>query len=122
MKLHLNEFVGNFAVSGHGKGFVQVGATRVETPLIVLADRLIAPWELADARAPAIADFAALLEMKPELVVFGSGAQFRFPDPRIGAAFGALRIGFETMDTPAACRTFNVLLSEGRRVAAALIV
>ena len=60
--------------------------------------------------------------MKPELVVFGSGATFRFPDARIIAAFSQAHIGFDVMDTPAACRTYNVLMGEGRHVAAALLV
>ena len=67
-------------------------------------------------------DFAALLDLKPELVVFGSGAVFRFPERRIMAAFANARIGFEVMDTPAACRTYNVLMSEGRQIAAALLI
>jgi uncharacterized protein len=69
-----------------------------------------------------IADFAELLELKPDLVLFGSGATFRFPDRSLLAAFAQTHIGFEVMDTPAACRTYNVLSSEGRRIAAALLV
>ena len=54
--------------------------------------------------------------------MFGSGRMFRFPHPRILAAFSQRRIGFEVMDTPAACRTYNVLMSEARKVAAALLI
>lgn len=122
MKLHLNSFAESFAITGHGAGFVQVGTTKVSTPLIVLADKLIAPWAVANPSSIALVDFAPLAEQDLELIVFGSGPTFRFPHPRIAAAFGARRVGFESMDTPAACRTFNVLVSEGRRVAAALIV
>jgi uncharacterized protein len=122
MKLNLNSFAESFAISGHGPGFVQVGTTKVSTPLIVLPDKLIAPWVIANPASMTLEDFLPLAEQDLELVVFGSGATFRFPHPRIAAAFGARRVGFESMDTPAACRTFNVLLSEGRRVAAALIV
>ncbi|MBL8519443.1 MAG: Mth938-like domain-containing protein [Betaproteobacteria bacterium] len=122
MKLHLNSFAESFAITGHGEGFVQVGATRVAGPLIVMPDRLISPWLVADPAELSVEDFAPLSSEDLELVVFGSGAAFRFPHPRIAASFGARRTGFEVMDTPAACRTFNVLLSEGRRVAAALLV
>ncbi|MBL8523392.1 MAG: Mth938-like domain-containing protein [Betaproteobacteria bacterium] len=122
MKLHLNATAGVNAITGHGPGFVQINQNRVETPLIVMSDQLISPWQVIDPANPALADFAALLELKPELVVFGSGARFRFPDARIMAAFSQARIGFEAMDTPAACRTYNVLMSEGRSVVAALLV
>ncbi len=122
MKLHLNSSAGLNTVTGHGAGFVQVNQTRIESPLILLPDKLVAPWSIADIGALSLADFALLIEMKPELVVFGSGATFRFPDARIMAAFSQARIGFDVMDTPAACRTYNVLMGEGRHVAAALLV
>lgn len=122
MKLHLNSFDGQNAISGHGPGFVMVNSTRLETAAIVMPDKLISPWTVADPSAMDIADFAILLELKPELVLFGSGVSFRFPHPRIMAAFSQARIGFDVMDTPAACRTYNVLTSEGRIVAAALLI
>lgn len=122
MKLHLHTTDGHNAITGHGAGFVQVNQSRVDSSLIVLPDKLISPWLVADAGAPGLADFAELMALKPELVVFGSGTVFRFPDVRIMAAFSQARIGFEVMDTPAACRTYNVLMSEGRNVAAALLV
>jgi uncharacterized protein len=122
VKLHLNSFEGKNSVSGHGPGFVMVNGTRLETAAIVMPDKLISPWQVADPSAVAVADFGVLLELKPELVIFGSGVSFRFPDPRIMAAFSQARIGFDVMDTPAACRTYNVLTSEGRIVAAALLI
>lgn len=122
MKLHLNSATGLNTISGHGKGFVQVNQQRVTTPLILLPDKLIAPWNITDIGALSMADFTLLIEMKPELVVFGSGSAFRFPDARILAAFSQARIGFDVMDTPAACRTYNVLMGEGRNVAAALVI
>jgi uncharacterized protein len=122
MKLHLNSFDGQNSISGHGPGFVMVNSTRLETAAIVMPDKIISPWAVSDPSAMDIADFAILLELKPELVLFGSGESFRFPHPRIMAAFSQARIGFDVMDTPAACRTYNVLTSEGRIVAAALLI
>ncbi len=122
MKLHLEANADSFAITGHGPGFVQVGSSRVTSSLILLPDQLIAPWVVADPAAMVLEDFRLLEGHALELVVFGSGAAFRFPHPAIAAHFGAQRTGFEVMDTPAACRTFNVLRAEGRRVAAALIV
>jgi uncharacterized protein len=122
MKLHLNTTAGLNTITGHGPGFVQVNQSRIETSLIVMPDKLISPWPVEDISTMTFADFASLVEMKPELIVFGSGPRFRFPDARIMAAFSQARVGFEAMDTPAACRTYNVLMSEARGVAAALIV
>ena len=122
MKLHLNISAGFNAVTGHGLGFVVVNQQRIETSLILMADKLITPWAVAGLAGLTLADFAPLIDLNPELVVFGAGQSFQFPDRRIMAAFSAARIGFETMDTPAACRTYNVLVGEGRDVAAALLV
>ncbi len=67
-------------------------------------------------------DFDALLALKPELVIFGSGRTLRFVHPSITRGLIEARIGIECMDTAAACRTYNVLVSEGRRAVAALII
>ena len=124
VKLHLDNASGFNFITGHGPGYVAVNGGNIKNPVIVLPDRIINPWFIASATVPelCIADFAELLALKPELVVFGSGATFRFPDSRIMAAFSHARIGFDVMDTPAACRTYNVLMGEGRHVAAALLV
>ncbi|HEX9391755.1 MAG TPA: Mth938-like domain-containing protein [Usitatibacteraceae bacterium] len=122
MKLHLNTSDGLHTITGHGEGYVAVNQQKIEHALIVMPAQLINPWTLAYAAAVSLADFEVLLEIGPELVVFGSGPVFRFPDQRIMVAFSQRRIGFEVMDTPAACRTYNVLMSEGRNVAAALLV
>ncbi len=126
MKLHLDRITGANAINGHGPGFVAVNGSNINHPVIVLPDKIIDPWLItsmpATAQSLCVADFAALLAIKPELVVFGSGAKFQFPLPTILAVFSTARIGFEVMDTPAACRTYNVLMSEGRRVAAALLI
>ena len=126
LKLHLDPVTGANAITGHGKGYVAINGGNVANEVIVLPEMLINPWQLAVPSAGAQSlctdDFATLLQLKPELVIFGSGATFRFPDRRIMSVFAEARIGFEVMDTPAACRTYNVLMSEGRRIAAALLI
>jgi uncharacterized protein len=121
MKLHLHDAPGQNTISGHGPGYVDVSGQRISSALIVAPMRLISPWQ-ASFETLTLDNFADVLTMKPALVVFGSGPSFRFPDTRILAAFSQARIGFEVMDTGAACRTYNVLMSEGRDVAAALLV
>jgi uncharacterized protein len=67
-------------------------------------------------------DFAGLIAGAPEIVLLGTGPKIRFPHPRLTHALTDARIGLEVMDTPAACRTFNILAAEGRKVLAALLV
>ncbi len=122
MKLHLNDTVGLNVITGHGDGSVSVNNQPISNALIVMPDKIIDPWQIADLSALLLIDFGVLLDLKPELVIFGSGKSFRFPDSRIMAAFAQARIGFEIMDTAAACRTYNVLAGESRNVAGALLV
>ena len=65
--------------------------------------------------------FEALLELEPELVILGTGARQRFPHPRLTVALSGARIGLEVMATGAACRTYNILMGEGRRVVAVIL-
>ncbi len=80
------------------------------------------PWAPTQFDDLLEAHFEGLLDLKPELVIMGTGQRLRFPRPHLWRALIAAGVGFEAMDTAAACRTFNVLASEGRAVLAALIV
>ena len=122
MKLHLNTTDGQNTIFGYGAGYINVNGSQLAHPLIVTPEKLISPWNVGDIATLSFADFAELIVLKPTLVVFGSGSLFRFPDPHIMVAFSQAGIGFDVMDTGAACRTYNVLMSEGRSVAAALLV
>lgn len=79
-------------------------------------------WPVDALSALTAAHFEQVLALKPELVIFGSGTRLRFVSPALQRALIERRIGVETMDTPAACRTYNVLASEGRSVVAALLL
>jgi len=122
MKLHLNQIEGSHTITGHGDGYVAVDGQSVESSLLLSVDQLVTPWTSAGVADLRVDDFATVLDWRPALVVFGSGKTFAFPDMGILAAFSQARIGFEVMDTPAACRTYNVLAAEGRHVVAALLV
>lgn len=128
VKLHLDPITGSNAISGYGAGFIALNGQKINHPVIVMPGKIFNPWPLESLSTPPsvallrIENFAPLLDLKPELVLFGSGATFRFPHRDILAAFAEARIGFEIMDTPAACRTYNVLMSEGRDIAAALLI
>ncbi|GAP35533.1 Mth938-like domain-containing protein [Piscinibacter sakaiensis] len=121
MKLHADRLDGQNAIARHGPGGVLVNQTEHTRPVIVPWQGPVLPWDVASFDTLAAAHFEPLLALKPQLVLFGSGARLRFPPPRLLAGLMAARIGFEAMDTAAACRTYNVLLAEGREVVAALL-
>lgn len=121
MKFHLQTPASN-VVTGTGPGWVRVGQTEYRENLVLLPDAVIAGWAPNGFAALTEADFAALAAHAPEMVLLGTGLRQIFPHPRLLAPLSEGRIGVEVMDTRAACRTFNILVAEDRRVAAALIV
>ncbi|MCX7674087.1 MAG: Mth938-like domain-containing protein [Thiobacillaceae bacterium] len=122
MKLHLASAPGAHWVTGYGQGYVLIDAQRYEASLILLPDCVIADWAVASVSALTAEHLAALLPLKPELVLLGTGSRLCFPSPAVLAGLIQCDIGVEVMDTQAACRTYNILAAEGRRVAAALII
>ena len=121
MKFHLNAGTGNL-FTAYGPGYVEINKVRHESNLVVFPDHIASDWATGGFDGLVAEDFTSLLEWKPEIVLLGTGAAIRFPHPRLYAGLTAARIGVDVMDVQAACRTFNVLAAEGRRVAAALIV
>ncbi|HSQ80406.1 MAG TPA: Mth938-like domain-containing protein [Casimicrobiaceae bacterium] len=121
MKFHLQAPTAN-VVTGFGEGWVRIGADEYRAGVVILPDRIIGGWAPAGFDALLAEDFARLLAPEPEIVLLGTGARQRFPHPRLLAPLIEARIGVEVMDTRAACRTFNILVAEGRRVAAALAI
>lgn len=92
-----------------------------ENSLVVSGEELVVDWPVQSAEELAEVHLEPIFAMKPEIVILGTGAEHVFPDPRLLMQFYQRGIGLEAMTTPAACRTFNVLLSENRNVVAALI-
>ncbi|HEY8117658.1 MAG TPA: Mth938-like domain-containing protein [Methylophilaceae bacterium] len=122
MKLHLTHAAGNQLITGYGSGWVQVNELRYVHSLIVLPERLITDWPATDFGSLEAVHFETLLELKPEVVLLGTGDKHRFIHPRLSRSLTEAGIGVECMDTAAACRTYNILMAEGRHVAAALII
>jgi uncharacterized protein len=104
------------------RGRVQVNEQWFTGNLVVTADAIVSDWTVAALPRVTLEDLGPVLALGPELVILGSGHAPAPPDVELMAALAAHSIGLECMATPAACRTFNVLVHEGRRVAAALIV
>ena len=117
-------------INGYGAGWVSVGSVVAGVPSLekVSASVVIGSrgerldWAGVGFEALTAAHFEALAALKPELVVFGSGTKLRFPHPSLQRALMAAHIGLETMDTLAACRTYNILAGEGRHVVAVLLL
>ena len=120
MKLHASAPSALNTFSGYGEGFVMVNGERHESNLIVMPERLL-PWEVPSFDALAESSFQIFLELDLEVIVLGTGSKLRFPHPRLTQALARKRIGLEAMDLQAACRTYNILMAEERRVAAALL-
>lgn len=110
------------SITSYGAGWVAVNGERFERPLWVDSASGARPWPCTGYEQLDASHFSMFLEMRPELILFGSGDRLRFPRPEWLAALYAQRIGVETMDTQAACRTYNFLVGEGRKVIAALLV
>lgn len=121
MKFHLSTHSGR-VVTGVGPGWIRVEGTEYRENLILTPEEVIPGWAPGGFDALAREDFAALLEKEPELVLLGTGARVRFPHPKLTADLARAHVGIDAMDTAAACRTFNILAAEGRRVVAALLI
>lgn len=122
MKLHLTRAPGSQLITGCGDGWVEVNEQRHAHSLIVLPGLLVTDWNATAFDQLQPAHFERLAELKPELVLLGTGAAHRFVHPSLSRPLLEAGIGLECMTTPAACRTYNFLLAEGRHVAAALLL
>jgi uncharacterized protein len=122
MKLHLTQAAGNQLITGYGEGWVEVRAVRYEQSLIVLPNQVITDWDVRDFDSLTAKHFERLAELKPEVVLLGTGKTHRFIHPRLTAPLTAIGVSVECMDTAAACRTYNILMAEGRHVAVALLI
>ena len=122
VKIERDSPEGRNTFTGYGPGYVEVNKRRYSSSLLVSAARLVTDWPAASVDELTADHLAAILELAPEIAVIGSGAAFRFPDAARLAPLHQARIGVEVMDTTAACRTYNILLAEGRKVVAAVIV
>jgi uncharacterized protein len=101
---------------------LRIGEQRVQRSCLVTAERLITDWPPVSFEELAPVHLEAIFALAPELVLLGTGPTQRFAPPEVRSEFARRRIGLEVMQLGAACRTFNVLVQEGRRVLAALFL
>lgn len=122
MKFQLDQPQGGNNISKHDLRHVWVNGVEHARSVLVPWQGQPQAWDLTRFEDLTEAHFERILALKPELVIFGSGAKLRFPKPNLYRPLIQARIGMETMDIGAACRTYNVLASEGRAVLAALLI
>ena len=120
MKLHASAPGGANTITAYGDDYVKVNGERRDGSLIVTAEA-VKPWTPATFDALSADDFQPLADLGVEIVILGTGPRQRFPHPRLTASLSQARVGVEVMDTKAACRTFNILVAEARKVALALV-
>ena len=99
-----------------------IGAERITQSLVLGSHGERFDWQVTRFEDLTAEHFTRLGESKPELIIFGSGAKIQFPHPKLIAALMQARIGVETMDTAAACRTYNILAGEDRHVVGAFLL
>jgi uncharacterized protein len=121
MKLHADAVQGP-SITGYGPGWVAVNGEPFTSSILVHSVNGRMDWNCSRFEDLQASHFEQLATLETELVLFGSGERIRFPQPQWLAALYARRIGVETMDTQAACRTYNFLAGEGRKVVAALLL
>jgi uncharacterized protein len=121
MKLTDETLAGINLVRAHSPGEIRVGETVIRHSCLLRADRLV-QWRPRTLDALTLEDLEPIFELQPEIVVLGTGTRQRFPDAKLLGSVLARGIGCEVMNTAAACRTYNVLVSEDRPVVAALLL
>ncbi|MGC1459793.1 MAG: MTH938/NDUFAF3 family protein [Steroidobacteraceae bacterium] len=120
MKFTLDSRTDVNLIRGYGPGEVRIGELVHHAPCIVTAQQLVLDWQVRDLASLVVADLGVIFALKADVVLLGTGARQIFPERAIRQAFAAHQVGLEVMDLGAACRTYNILVQEERRVAAVL--
>ena len=118
LKLHAQRLTQLNTVTAYGPGYIEINGARHSGNLILLP-ALVQPWPVAGFEMLRAEDFDQVLGQKPEVILLGTGARHRLVPPRLTASLARAGIALESMDTQAACRTYNILVSDGRQVAGA---
>ena len=122
MKLHATTTQQYQTITGYEEDWVEINALRFAHSLIVMPESLPVAWPVDAFENLSTGDFVPLEAVEPDLVILGTGMRQRFVAPALISRLLSRRIGVECMDNQAACRTYNILMAEGRKVALALIL
>ncbi len=122
MALHLDSNTNHKLFTGHGAGYVAVNGQIYQRPVVVLPEELRTDWPATDFVSLNESHFDYFLALKPEVLLLGTGTKQHFAHPNLYRELIRARISIEFMDTPAACRTYNILVAEDRKVVAAVLI
>jgi uncharacterized protein len=122
VKLPSDPHSGANTITGYGDGYVEINKTPYSHAVLLSSDGEIQQWSVKSFDDLAMAHFSQMAALKPELIIIGTGIRQRFPRPELLKTLIEAKIGFEVMNSQAACRTYNILVGEGRQVLLALIV
>lgn len=122
MRFSLDINANHHFIKGYGPGWINVNERDIRRSVIVTPERLVTDWPPQTFADLEETHFALIAQLEPEMVLLGTGDRQRFPRPHLIQALLARGVGVEAMDTAAACRTYNIIMMEGRRVAAALLM
>jgi uncharacterized protein len=122
LKLQSDPHSGANTITGYGDGYVEINQTPYAHAVLLSSDGAISAWPAQSFDSLEASHFTQMVELKPELILIGTGSKQRFPKPELLKSLILAKIGFEIMDSQAACRTYNILVGEGRQVLLALIV
>jgi Uncharacterized conserved protein len=111
-----------YRIDSYGRGVICINGQHITASLIVSPHHLVNDWPPKSIHDIAAQHLELILELKPEIIILGTGQHLHFPASGLVSRIYELGIGFEAMDTGAACRCYNLLLSEGRNIAAGLIM
>ncbi|WP_339049718.1 Mth938-like domain-containing protein [Rickettsiella endosymbiont of Xylota segnis] len=122
MELNLDTGEGHYQIRAYAKDFIQVNDKKIRHSLIIMPNQLVDPWPPHSIADLTTDNLQTIIDLHPSIVLLGSGENLAFPDPAVLNVFYQQKIGIEVMNNGAACRTYTVLMSEGRKVAAALLI
>ena len=122
MKLQSDPHSGANTITGYGTGYVEINQIPYSHAVLLSSDGAILDWPIQSFDSLEASHFAQMVDLNPELILIGTGNRQRFPKPELLKALIEAKVGFEIMDSQAACRTYNILVGEGRQVLLALIV
>jgi len=122
VKLQSDAHSGANTITGYGDGYIEINKIPYSHAVLLSSDGEILEWAIKSFEDLSPADFTQMAALKPELIIIGTGKRQRFPKPELLKPLIEAKIGFEVMDSQAACRTYNILVGEGRQVLLALIV
>jgi uncharacterized protein len=122
MKFSLDDPAGGYMVNAYEPGRVTINGIPHERSIVLLPDRIISDWNPQSVAELSAENFSFIADLQPDVVLLGTGLKQLFLSPALYASIPEQGIGIEMMDTASACRTYNILMAEGRRVAAILML